>query len=184
MMPQGPARRKLERAATQIDTMQNDLKHRSTFEAPSIMSRPIPSQMRTIEITTPGGPEVLRPGQRPVPSPAAGEVLIEVAAAGVNRPDVLQRKGGYAPPPGASDIPGLEVAGTVAKLGQGVNDWKIGEGVCAQGAGGGYAKYVAGPAVQCLPVPRVLTLEQTASLPKTFLTVWHNEFLRCGLKND
>src|SRR5258706_11283030 len=197
MMPQGPARRKLERAATQIDTMQNDLKHRSTFEAPSIMSRPIPSQMRAIEISTPGGPEVLRPGQRPVPSPAAAELWIEVATAGVNRPDVLQRKGGYAPPPGASDIPGLEVSGTVVALGPQAsnksapqasnksapqaNDWKIGDEVCALVTGGGYAEYVTAPAVQCLPVPRGLTLEQAASLPETFFTVWVNVFQRGAL---
>ena len=144
----------------------------------------LPSQMRAIEITTPGGPEVLRPGQRPVPAPAAGEVLIEVAAAGVNRPDVLQRKGGYAPPPGASDIPGLEVAGTVVKLGPEVKYWKIGDEVCALVTGGGYAEYVAAPAVQCLAVPSGLTLEQAASLPETFFTVWVNVFLRSGLKND
>ena len=148
------------------------------------MSRPIPSQMRVIEISTPGGPEVLRPGQRPVPSPAAGEVLIEVAAAGVNRPDVLQRKGGYPPPPGASDIPGLEVAGTVVALGPEVTEWKSGDEVCALVTGGGYAEYVAAPAVQCLRVPRGLTLEQAASLPETFFTVWVNVFQRGALKND
>ena len=148
------------------------------------MPGPIPSQMRAIEISTPGGPEVLRPGQRPVPSPAAGEVLIEVAAAGVNRPDVLQRKGGYPPPPGASDIPGLEVAGTVVALGPQVTDWKISDEVCALVTGGGYAEYVAAPAVQCLRVPRGLTLEQAASLPETFFTVWVNVFQRGALKND
>jgi NADPH2:quinone reductase len=157
--------------------------------------------MRAIEISTPGGPEVLRPGQRPVPSPAAGEVLIEVAAAGVNRPDVLQRKGGYPPPPGASDIPGLEVAGTIVAIGPKdhgksvpqdnnsksapqVNDWKIGDEVCALVTGGGYAEYVAAPAVQCLPVPRGITLKQAASLPETFFTVWVNVFQRGALKND
>ena len=148
------------------------------------MPTTLPTQMRAIEISTPGGPEVLRPCQRPVPLPAAGEVLIEVAAAGVNRPDVLQRKGGYAPPPGASDLPGLEVAGTVVKLGPQVNDWKIGDEVCALVTGGGYAEYVAAPAAQCLPIPRGLTLEQAASLPETFFTVWVNVFLRGGLKND
>jgi NADPH2:quinone reductase len=148
--------------------------------------------MRTIEISTPGGPEVLRPGQRPVPSPAAGEVLIEVATAGVNRPDVLQRKGGYAPPPGASDIPGLEVSGTVVAFGPQAsnksapqaNDWKIGDEVCALVTGGGYAEYVTAPTVQCLPVPRGLTLEQAASLPETFFTVWVNVFQRGALKDD
>ena len=170
------------------------------------MPKTIPSQMRAIEISTPGGPEVLRPGQRPVPAPAAGEVLIEVAAAGVNRPDVLQRKGGYPPPPGASDIPGLEVAGTIVALGPNVasspqdnnrsapqdhsksapqvHDWKIGDEVCALVTGGGYAEYVAAPAVQCLPVPRGLTLEEAASLPETFFTVWVNVFQRGALKND
>ncbi|MBC8006445.1 MAG: NAD(P)H-quinone oxidoreductase [Prolixibacteraceae bacterium] len=153
--------------------------------------------MRAIEITTPGGPEVLRPGQRAVPSPAAGEVLIEIAAAGVNRPDVLQRKGGYPPPAGASDIPGLEVAGTIVALGPHasapqdrsksapqLHDWKIGDEVCALVTGGGYAEYVAAPAVQCLPVPRGLTLEEAASLPETFFTVWVNVFQRGALKND
>jgi NADPH2:quinone reductase len=187
MMPQAPAGRKLEKVAAQ-----NDINHRFTYEAQSIMPRPIPSQMRAIEISTPGGPEVLRPGQRPVPSPAAGEVLIEVAAAGVNRPDVLQRKGGYPPPPGASDIPGLEVAGTVVAIGPQdngksapqVNEWKVGDEVCALVTGGGYAEYVAAPAVQCLPVPRGLTLEQAASLPETFFTVWVNVFQRGALKNE
>ncbi len=144
----------------------------------------IPSQMRAIEITTPGGPEVLRPGQRPVPAPAAREVLIEVAFAGVNRPDVLQRKGGYAPPPGASDIPGLEVSGVIVKLGPQVKEWKVGDQVCALVTGGGYAEYVNAPAAQCLRIPKGLTLEQAASLPETFFTVWVNVFDRGGLKND
>ncbi len=144
----------------------------------------LPSQMRAIEISTPGGPEVLRPGQRPVPTPAAGEILIEVAVAGVNRPDVLQRKGGYAPPPGASDIPGLEVAGTVVALGPQASGWKVGDEVCALVTGGGYAEYVAAPAVQCLPIPKGLTLEQAASLPETFFTVWVNVFERGALKGD
>jgi len=140
--------------------------------------------MRAIEITTPGGPEVLRPSQRPVPALAAGEVLIEVAFAGVNRPDVLQRKGGYAPPPGASDIPGLEVSGTIVTLGAQVKEWKVGDEVCALVTGGGYAEYVNAPAVQCLRIPKGLTLEQAASLPETFFTVWVNVFDRGGLKND
>ena len=144
----------------------------------------LPSHMRAIEISTPGGPEVLRPGQRPVPAPATGEVLIAVAVAGVNRPDVLQRKGGYAPPPGASDIPGLEVAGTVVALGPQTSGWKVGDEVCALVTGGGYAEYVAAPAVQCLPIPKGLTLEQAASLPETFFTVWVNVFERGGLKGD
>jgi len=187
MMPQAPARRKLARAAAQ-----NAIKHRSPYQTTSIMPRPIPSQMRAIEISTPGGPDVLRPGQRPVPVPAAGEVLIEVAAAGVNRPDVLQRKGGYPPPPGASDIPGLEVSGTVVALGPQpgtksapqVSGWKIGDEVCALVTGGGYAEYVAAPSVQCLPVPKGLTLEEAAGLPETFFTVWVNVFQRGALKNN
>ena len=148
------------------------------------MTRILPTQMRAIEIARPGGPEVLRLAQRPVPVAAAGEVLIEVATAGVNRPDVLQRKGGYAPPPGASDIPGLEVAGTIIALGAQVTGWKIGDEVCALITGGGYAEFVNAPAVQCLPVPGGLTLEQAASLPETFFTVWINVFQRSGLKND
>ena len=148
------------------------------------MTRILPTQMRAIEIARPGGPEVLRLAQRPVPVAAAGEVLIEVATAGVNRPDVLQRKGGYAPPPGASDIPGLEVAGTIIALGAQVTGWKIGDEVCALVTGGGYAEFVNAPAVQCLPVPGGLTLEQAASLPETFFTVWINVFQRSGLKND
>jgi NADPH2:quinone reductase len=156
--------------------------------------------MRALEISTPGGPDVLRPGQRPVPSPVAGEVLIEVAAAGVNRPDVLQRKGGYPPPPGASDIPGLEVAGTIVAIGPKdhnksapkdhnksapqLHGWKIGDEVCALVTGGGYAEYVAAPSVQCLPVPKGLTLDEAAGLPETFFTVWVNVFQRGGLKNN
>jgi len=140
--------------------------------------------MRAIEISAPGGPEVLRVTQRPVPIPAANEVLIEVAAAGVNRPDVLQRKGGYPPPPGASDIPGLEVAGTIIATGAGANKWKTGDRVCALVTGGGYAEYVAAPAPQCLPIPRGLTLVEAAGLPETFFTVWVNVFERAGLKGS
>jgi NADPH2:quinone reductase len=140
--------------------------------------------MRAIEITAPGGPEVLRVTRRPVPIPAVDEVLIEVAAAGVNRPDVLQRKGGYPPPPGASDIPGLEVAGTIVAAGAGVNDWRPGDRVCALVTGGGYAEYVAAPAPQCLPIPHGLTLIEAAGLPETFFTVWVNVFERAGLKGS
>jgi len=138
--------------------------------------------MRVVEITRPGEPEVLQLARRPVPSPAAGEVLIAVAAAGVNRPDVLQRKGAYAPPPGASDLPGLEVAGHVVATGSDVKAWKVGDAVCALVAGGGYAEYVVAPGVQCLPVPRGLTLVEAAGLPETFFTVWVNVFQRAGLK--
>jgi NADPH2:quinone reductase len=140
--------------------------------------------MRAIEISTPGAPDVLHVTQRPLPAPAAGEVLIKVAAAGVNRPDVLQRKGAYAPPPGASDIPGLEVAGRIVALGDGVHESKVGDQICALVAGGGYAEYVNAPAVQCLPVPRGLSLIEAAGLPETFFTVWVNVFQRAALKGD
>ncbi len=142
------------------------------------MAAPLPRDMTAIEIAQPGGPEVLKPGRRPVPAPAAGEVLIEVAAAGVNRPDVLQRQGGYAPPPGASDIPGLEVAGKIVAVGNGAGSWKVGDSVCALLAGGGYAEYCAAPAPQCLPVPGKLDLIHAAALPETFFTVWTNVFDR------
>jgi NADPH2:quinone reductase len=144
---------------------------------------PIPATMRAVEISGPGGPEVLKSVRRPVPAPGAGEVLIAVACAGVNRPDVLQRKGAYAPPPGASDLPGLEVAGHVVALGSGVTSWKPGDSVCALVSGGGYAEYVTAPAVQCLPVPRGLSLVEAAGLPETFFTVWVNVFQRAGLKD-
>ena len=148
------------------------------------MSPPVPSSMHAIEISTPGAPDVLRMTQRPVPAAAAGEVLIRVSAAGVNRPDVLQRKGAYAPPAGASDIPGLEVSGRIVALGSGVREWKMGDKVCALVSGGGYAEYVNVPAVQCLPVPRGLSLTQAAGLPETFFTVWVNVFQRAALKGD
>jgi putative PIG3 family NAD(P)H quinone oxidoreductase len=138
--------------------------------------------MSAVEIREPGPPQVLRLVQRPVPAPAAGEVLIRVAAAGVNRPDVLQRKGSYPPPQGITDIPGLEVAGEVVALGEGVSEPALGARVCALVAGGGYAQYVSVPAVQCLPVPAGLTLEQAAALPETFFTVWLNVFERARLK--
>jgi putative PIG3 family NAD(P)H quinone oxidoreductase len=142
----------------------------------------LPSTMTTIEITRFGGPEVLIPATRPVPKPQEGEILIKVAAAGVNRPDILQRTGGYAPPPGASDLPGLEIAGTVAALGSGVSGWMPGDAVCALVAGGGYAEYCAAPAPQCLPVPKGLDMIQAAGLPETFFTVWTNVFDRGRLK--
>lgn len=142
----------------------------------------IPAVMAAIEIGTPGPPEVLRPVSRPVPAPGAGEVLIKVAAAGVNRPDVLQRKGGYPPPPGVTDIPGLEVAGEVVRVGEGVTEPGAGARVCALVAGGGYAEYVAAPAVQCLPVPPSLSLEEAAALPETFFTVYYNVFMRARLR--
>ncbi len=138
--------------------------------------------MTAIEIAGYGGPEVLKPARRPVPRPGPGEVLIEVAAAGVNRPDVLQRQGSYRPPPGASDIPGLEVAGRIAALGEGVTAWRLGQEVTALVAGGGYAEFCAAPAPQCLPVPKGLDLVKAAALPETFFTVWTNVFDRARLK--
>lgn len=138
-----------------------------------------PARMRAIEITAPGGPEVLVPCERPTPEPRAGELLIAVQAAGVNRPDVLQRKGLYPVPPGVSDLPGLEVAGTVA--GGSAEDLAaaglaLGDAVCALVAGGGYAEYCVAPTGQCLPVPKGLNMVQAASLPETFFTVWQNVF--------
>ena len=141
-----------------------------------------PQSMTAVEIREPGPPQVLHAVERAVPEPAAGEVLIRVAAAGVNRPDVLQRKGLYPPPAGITDIPGLEVAGEVVRLGPGVREPQQGARVCALVAGGGYAQYVAAPAVQCLPVPAQLSLEEGAVLPETFFTVWLNVFERARLQ--
>ncbi|RBO53758.1 NAD(P)H-quinone oxidoreductase [Rhodovulum sp. BSW8] len=142
----------------------------------------LPSTMRAVEISEPGGPEVLRPTERPVPVPRAGEVLIRLAYAGVNRPDALQRAGSYAPPPQASDLPGLEGAGEVVALGEGVSGLRVGDPVCALLPGGGYADYVATPAAHALPVPDGLGLKEAACLPETFFTVWSNVFMRGGLK--
>jgi NADPH:quinone reductase len=138
--------------------------------------------MIAVEITKPGGPDVLVAAERPTPSPGPGEVLIRVAAAGVNRPDVMQRMGHYPPPPGASDIPGLEVAGTVVQAGPDAEAWGVGDRVCALVAGGGYAEYCVAPALQCLPVPRGMDLAQAAAIPETFFTVWTNLFDRGHLK--
>ena len=138
----------------------------------------LPLEMTAVEIAAPGPPDVLRPVRRPVPKPGPGEVLVRVAAAGVNRPDLLQRAGHYPPPPGASDIPGLEVAGTVAALGEGTPGWSVGDLLTALVAGGGYAEYCTAPAEQCLPVPRGLDLAQAAALPETAFTVWTNVFER------
>ena len=137
----------------------------------------IPETMQAIEIAAPGGPEVLRPTERPVPRPGPGEVLVRVAAAGVNRPDILQRMGLYPPPPGASDIPGLEIAGQVVAAGEGAEQ-AIGGAVCALVAGGGYAEYCVAPAGTCLPVPEVLSLREAAAMPETLFTVWVNLFER------
>jgi len=134
--------------------------------------------MICIEISTPGDPEVLVPVERPTPVPGADEILIKVAAAGVNRPDVMQRRGKYPPPPGASDIPGLEVAGTVEAIGRDVRGWQRGDRVCALLAGGGYADHCVAPAPQCLPVPAKLDMAAAAALPETYFTVWTNLFDR------
>ena len=138
--------------------------------------------MRAVEISKPGGPEVLVPTTRPIPEPAPGQVIIKVAYAGVNRPDALQRAGSYAPPPDASDLPGLECSGEIVGIGQGVSEWKLGDKVCALLPGGGYAEYVATPAVHCLPVPEGMGMKEAACLPETFYTVWTNVFMRGGLE--
>lgn len=142
----------------------------------------LPARMTAIGLPTPGGPEALVPEQRPVPTPGAGEILVKVAAAGVNRPDVMQRKGLYPPPPGASDIPGLEIAGEVVALGEGVTGWKLGDKACALVSGGGYAQYCLADAGAALPVPAGLSLVEAAALPETFFTVWTNVFDLAGLK--
>src|SRR3954467_15423374 len=138
----------------------------------------LPSKMRVVEVSKPGGPEALVPAQRPLPAPKAGEVLVKVAAAGVNRPDVLQRMGLYPVPPGASPLPGLEIAGEIAALGSGVKKWKVGDKVCALANGGGYAGYWAVPEGQALPIPKGLSMAEAASLPETFFTVWGNVYDR------
>ncbi len=142
----------------------------------------IPEQMRVIEFTEPGGPETLAAGTRPVPQPRSGEVLIKVVAAGVNGPDIVQRKGFYPPPKGASDLLGLEIAGTVVAVGSDAGDWSVGDEVCALTNGGGYAEYctVLGP--HCLPMPKGLRMVEAAGIPETFFTVWSNLFMGAGLK--
>lgn len=143
------------------------------------MNAPLPETMRCIEISEGN----LVSATRPLPEPAAGEVLVEVAAAGINRPDVLQRQGAYPPPPGASDIPGLEISGTIASLGDGVEEWSVGDQVMALVTGGGYAEYCPAPAAQCLPIPSTLEMDEAAAIPETFFTVWSNVFERAGLKS-
>ena len=138
--------------------------------------------MRAIEIMEPGGPDVLRPVVMSIPKPNRNEVLIKISFAGVNRPDVLQRAGSYMPPPGASDLPGLEASGTIFAIGQNVTNWAIGDEVCALLPGGGYAEYAVTQASHCLPVPKGMGLEQAAALPETFFTVWSNVFQRGKLK--
>jgi NADPH2:quinone reductase len=143
----------------------------------------LPQTMTAIEISKPGGPEVLLANaQRAVPRPGPGEVLIKVAAAGVNRPDLQQRAGNYNPPPGASDLPGLEVAGEVMALGEGVTQWKLGDKVCALTPGGGYAEFCLTPAAHCLPIPKGFSMVEAAALPETYFTVWHNVFQRARLQ--
>jgi putative PIG3 family NAD(P)H quinone oxidoreductase len=139
--------------------------------------------MRCVEISTPGPPEALKLVERPDPVAGRGDVLIRVAAAGVNRPDVMQRRGLYPPPPGASDLPGLEVAGIVESLGEGVTEWRVGDRVCALVSGGGYATLCVAPAPQCLPVPAGMDLVTAAAIPETFFTVWTNVFDRGRLRS-
>ncbi len=138
--------------------------------------------MKVVEIAAPGGAEQLRLAQRPTPGPGTAEVLIRVAAAGVNRPDVMQRQGRYPPPPGASDLPGLEVAGEVAEVGPDVRGLSVGDKVTALLAGGGYAEYAVAPAVLCLPVPEGMSMVEAAAIPETYFTVWTNLFERGGCK--
>jgi len=138
----------------------------------------LPATMQAIGIALPGGPNVLRPEQRPVPRPASAQVLIEVAFAGINRPDVLQRQGRYPPPPGASDIPGLEISGTVVAVGEEADETLLGREVCALVSGGGYAQFCLARGDHCLPVPHGLSLVEAAALPETLFTVWHNVFER------
>lgn len=138
--------------------------------------------MRAVEISVPGGPEVLKITERERPSAAPGQIVIKVAYAGVNRPDALQRAGAYAPPPGASDLPGLEASGEVVEVGQGVTEFAVGDQVCGLLPGGGYAEYVATPAAHCLPIPAGLDLKQAACLPETCFTVWSNVVTRGGLQ--
>jgi NADPH2:quinone reductase len=142
----------------------------------------IPARMTAIGIKAPGGPEMLVPEERPVPVPGAGEILVKVAAAGVNRPDVVQRKGLYPPPKGATDIPGLEIAGEVVAIGAGVTRWKAGDKVCALVIGGGYAQYCLAHESHALPVPTGLPMTEAAAIPETIFTVWHNVFERGALK--
>jgi NADPH2:quinone reductase len=143
-----------------------------------ILPETLPETMTAIGFETPGGPEVLQPQALPVPVPGPGQVLVKVAFAGVNRPDVIQRRGLYPPPPGASPIPGLEIAGEVVALGDGVSDVMLGQRACALVSGGGYAEYCLAMADHCLPVPAELPLDQAAALPETLFTVWHNVFER------
>jgi len=158
------------------------LRHSKQSKRKMDQPMPLPAEMTAIEISQPGGPEVLRPTTVAVPHPKAGEIVIKVACAGVNRPDALQRAGAYNPPPGASPLPGLEAAGHVAAVGHGVFRWKVGDAVTALLPGGGYAEYVATSADHALPVPDGMALDQAAALCETFFTVWSNVFKRGGLQ--
>lgn len=142
----------------------------------------LPAQMTVIGISKPGGPEVLLPETRSVPKPGAGEILVKVMAAGVNRPDVSQRSGSYPPPPGASDLPGLEIAGEVVALGEGASKHKLGDKVMSLVAGGGYAQYCIAQDAQAMAVPPALSIEEAGATPETLMTVWHNVFERGALK--
>jgi NADPH2:quinone reductase len=146
------------------------------------MMTSIPASMTAIGIKAPGGPEMLVPQERPVPQPGEGEVLVKVAAAGVNRPDVAQRKGQYPPPPGVTDIPGLEIAGAIAACGTGVKRWRPGDRITALVSGGGYAQYCVAHESHALPIPAGLIAAEAAAVPETFFTVWHNVFERGALK--
>ena len=140
------------------------------------------TSMKVIEIVEPGGPSVLKSSVRSIPKPKRNEVLIKISYAGINRPDVLQRSGSYLPPPGASDLPGLEASGIIFAIGKNVTNWEVGDEVCALLPGGGYAEYAVTQASHCLPVPTGMSLKQAAALPETLFTVWSNVFQRGGLK--
>src|SRR5690349_21932442 len=142
----------------------------------------LPAQMTVVGISKPGGPEVLLPETRSLPVPGPGEILVKVMAAGVNRPDVAQRSGAYPPPPGASDLPGLEIAGEVVALGEGATKHKLGDKVMSLVAGGGYAQYCIAQDAQAMSVPPALSIKEAGALPETLMTVWHNVFERGGLK--
>lgn len=142
----------------------------------------LPKTMRAVEISTPGGPEVLHLCERPVPRPNHGNILIKVAFSGINRPDALQRAGAYAPPPTASDLPGLEASGEVVAVGEGVTEWQLGDKVCALLPGGGYAEYVTCPAAHALRIPKNMDMKSAACLPETYFTVYSNLFMRGGLQ--
>ena len=183
-----PRRRVVFYAAVRCDVLEGCLSRGKMENAPAIhpdkdtIMPALPEQMTVIAISKPGGPEVLVPEQRAVPKPGAHDLLVKVAAAGVNRPDVAQRSGSYPPPPGASDLPGLEIAGEVVAVGDAVSRFKIGDKVMSLVAGGGYAQYCIAPDNHAMAVPDSLTLQQAGALPETLMTVWHNVFERGGLK--